>query len=36
MTTILQQSLPREMAERRPLPGIAPLDPATWPDSATM
>lgn len=30
MTTILQQSLPREMAERRPLPGIAPLDPATW------
>ncbi|WP_104017003.1 heme-dependent oxidative N-demethylase family protein [Roseovarius nitratireducens] len=30
MTAILQQSLPREMAERRPLPGIAPLDPATW------
>jgi len=30
MTTILQDALPPDMTERRALPGIAPLDPATW------
>jgi len=30
MTAILQQNLPPDMAERRALPGIVPLDPATW------
>ncbi|MFB9149609.1 heme-dependent oxidative N-demethylase family protein [Roseovarius ramblicola] len=30
MTAILQRSLPTDMAERRKLPGIVPLDPAAW------
>ncbi|MCZ0810671.1 MAG: heme-dependent oxidative N-demethylase family protein [Pseudomonadota bacterium] len=30
MTEILQQSIPHDATAPRPLPGIAPLDPATW------
>ena len=30
MTAILQRTLPPDMARRRKLPGIAPLDPAAW------
>lgn len=30
MTAILQHDLPFDVDARRPLPGIAPLDPATW------
>jgi len=30
MTVILQDALPADMAGRRKLPGIAPLDPAAW------
>ena len=30
MTAILQRTLPADMAGRRTLPGIAPLDPAAW------
>lgn len=30
MSAILQQTLPYDVDERRPLPGIAPLDPVTW------
>ncbi|MDZ7711404.1 MAG: DUF3445 domain-containing protein [Roseovarius sp.] len=30
MTAILQTRLPHDVDQRRPLPGIAPLDPADW------
>lgn len=30
MTVILQRSLPHDVTDHRPLPGIAPLDPAAW------